>query len=328
MVRLLPNDRIPNKDFMLSYTVAGEKMQPVALTHRKPAQSGFFQLILLPKLSVSDKEIFPRELVFVVDNSGSMSGMPMEKCKEIMRHCLTTMRKDDVFRLIKFAGSTDILSQKPLSATSENVSRALAFVDDMRGGGGTEMLKAIWSVFDTPELPSRKRIVLFMTDGYIGNEKEIIATINERLGNTRVFSLGVGSSVNRYLLEGMAYCGRGVCTILRHDGDAKEVTRSFYSTIEAPVLTDITLKMSNVYLVDRVPQHLPDLFAGQPLVFTAKYEKAGKGTITIQGKLPNGKAYRNRLDITLPGRNPENSVLSTLWARKRIRRQAKSGALE
>jgi Ca-activated chloride channel family protein len=318
VVSISPNDQIPNKDFILEYSVANDEINTVFLTHKSRGRDGFFQLIMIPKIDINEKEIFPRELVFVVDNSGSMGGYPIEKCKELMKLSLEKMRRDDLFRVIKFSGSTEILSPTPLEATNANVENALDFVDRMGGGGGTEMMSAINAIFDAPVTDGRKRLVLFMTDGYVGNDREIIATIQKRLGNCRVFSLGVGSSVNRYLLEGMAYTGRGNCMIIRQDGDAKKTIDEFYTTIDAPVLTDLTLSWNGIRIIDPQPARLPDLFQNQPLTVTGKYSKYGKGTLTITGRLSGGQNYRKRIDIVFPDIYENNNVLPTLWARKKI----------
>ncbi len=317
-VSISPNDHIPNKDFMLEYTIAQDEIGTVFLTHKVEKEMGFYQLIMVPKLSIKEKEIFPRELVFVVDNSGSMQGFPIEKCKELMKLSLEKMRSDDLFRIIKFAGSTEIFSTSALQATITNVKNALEFVDQMHGGGGTEMMNAINTIFDTPTAEGRKKLVLFMTDGYVGNEREIISTIQTRLGDSRVFSLGVGSSVNRYLLEGMGYTGRGNCMIIRQDDEAKKVIDEFYSSIDAPVLTNCSLSWDGVTILDPQPAQLPDLFQNQPLSVTGQYTKGGKGTLTITGVLTGGKTYRKSIDIVLPKINKANSALPTLWARKKI----------
>jgi Ca-activated chloride channel family protein len=318
IVSITPNDQIPNKDFILEYTVANDEIGTVFLTHKKEKGEGFFQLIMVPKISIAEKEIFPRELVFVVDNSGSMQGLPLGKCKELMKLSLEKMRRDDLFRIIKFAGSTEIFSSNALPSTDANVRRALEFVDQMQGGGGTEMMSAINAIFNKPTIDCRKKLVLFITDGYVGNEREIISTIRNRLGDSRVFSLGVGSSVNRYLLEGIGYAGRGNCMIIRQDGEAKKVIDEFYSNIDAPVLTNLTLTWNGVSIIDPQPTQLPDLFQNQPLSITGQYTKGGNGTLTITGTLSGRRTYHKTIDIVLPKINKANSALPTLWARKKI----------
>ncbi len=317
MVALQESDRIPNKDFMLEYTVSGNEINNVVLTHRSGNQEGFFQLLMIPK-RVIEKDVFPRELVFVVDNSGSMGGFPIEKCKEVMRLCLSKMRKNDLFNVIKFSGSTGILWKQSEKATDENVKSALDYVDQMRGGGGTEMLSAINSIFDLPKTEGRRRLVLFLTDGFIGNEGAVLATVRQRLEDSRVFSLGVGSSVNHYLIEGLAYVGHGESITIRQDGNAEKATEDFYELIDAPALTDISLEWQGLEVQDQQPAQLPDLFFGQPLVVTAKYKNAGKGTLRITGKLAGNKNYDKSIRVELPEKNNDNALLATLWARKKI----------
>jgi Ca-activated chloride channel family protein len=316
-VSILQSDNIPNKDFILEYSIAQKEISTVMLTHREN-NDGFFQLIMTPKIENGPKDIFERELVFVVDNSGSMMGEPVEKCKQLIKHCLSKMRSGDLFRVLKFAGSTDEMSPEPLPATSDNITRALSYVDNMSGGGGTEMLSAINTIFDKPQIRQRRRMVFFLTDGYIGNETAILTTIREKLGSSRVFGCGVGSSVNRYLIEGMAYNGRGASMFIRQDGDAEKTVREFYSYIDAPVLTDIEVKFKGVTITETAPRYIPDLFAGQPLVITGKYPSPGTGTLTISGKLPGGRKYSTSLDVVLPGEENGNGVIATLWARKKI----------
>jgi Ca-activated chloride channel family protein len=316
-IAILANDNIPNKDFIAEYTVAKDTISTVMLCHRQNGD-GFFQLVMLPKLVSKQEEIFPRELVFVVDNSGSMQGEPLEKCKEVIKLCLENMRSDDLFRVLKFSGSTEELSLTPLMATRENVDRALTYVDAMSGGGGTEMLMAINSIFDIPQSENRRRLILFLTDGYIGNESAILTILRKRLGNSRVFGCGVGSSVNRFLIEGMAVNGRGVSMFMRQGGDAAKTMQDFYSYIDAPVITDIQLKFNGVAVCEIVPDNLPDLFAGQPLVITGKYAGAGNGVLTIIGNLPGKRTYTSTVDVALPAEEIANGVIATLWARKKI----------
>lgn len=318
-VELEQNDRIPNKDFMLEYAVAGKEIQNVLLTHRTRNQDGFLQLIMIPRADKREKDIFPRELVFVIDNSGSMMGFPIEKCKTVIRLSLENMRKDDLFNVMKFSGWTGMLWPESKKATEDNVKAGLGYIDQMEGGGGTEMLAAINALFDMPRAEGRRRLVLFLTDGYVGNDGAILTAVRQRLGESRVFSLGVGSSVNRYLMEGLAYAGKGACLIIRQDGDAQKTMEDFFEFIDAPALTDITLQWNGVEAMEPQPVSLPDLFFGQPLVVTAKYKKAGRGTLVIRGKLAREKSYETSIDIDLPEEENSRGVLATLWARKKIK---------
>src|SRR6185369_6504281 len=206
-LRLKNEETIPNKDFILRYDVAGQAIQDALLTHRSD-KGGFFTLILQPPERVTSEDVTPKELVFVLDTSGSMSGFPIEKAKETMKLALDSLYPSDTFNLITFAGDTRILFPQPVPATRANLNKAQAFLRASSGDGGTEMMKAIKAALDASDDQSHVRIVCFMTDGYVGNDMEIVSEVQKH-PNARVFSFGIGSSVNRFLLDKMAEAGRG-----------------------------------------------------------------------------------------------------------------------
>ena len=193
---------IPNKDFILRYDVTGKRIQDGILMHRS-AKGGFFTMMIQPPESFAAKDVNPKEIVFVLDTSGSMSGFPIEKAKEAMNLALDGLNPRDTFNLITFAGDTRILFEKPVPATEDNLDLAREFLNSSRGGGGTEMMKAITAALEPSGSQRHVRIACFMTDGYVGNEAEIIAEI-QKYSNARVFSFGIGNAVNRYLLDKMA----------------------------------------------------------------------------------------------------------------------------
>src|SRR5829696_7183791 len=160
---------IPNKDFILRYDVAGQKIQDAVLTHRDP-RGGYFTLILQPPDRVAAADVTPKELVFVLDTSGSMEGSPTEKAKETMRLALAGLNPHDTFNLITFAGDTSILFKEPVPATPQNLSKAQKFLETREGGGGTEMMKAIRAALDPSDAADHVRVVCFMTDGQVGND--------------------------------------------------------------------------------------------------------------------------------------------------------------
>src|SRR5215470_11786748 len=202
VVRLKDQTTIPNKDFILKFDVAGKKISDAVMTHRG-AQGGFFTLMLQPPERVTAADVTPKELVFVLDTSGSMEGFPIEKAKETMKLALDNLYPDDTFNLITFSGDTHILFPQPVPATQENLHRAQVFLASRQGSGGTEMMKAIRAALDPSDTQDHVRIVCFMTDGYVGNDMEIISEVQKH-PNARVFSFGIGSSVNRFLLDKMA----------------------------------------------------------------------------------------------------------------------------
>ena len=198
-LRLKDSETIPNKDFVLRYDVAGQAIQDALLTHRSD-KGGFFTLILQPPERVTAQDVTPKELVFVLDTSGSMQGFPIEKAKETMKLALDSLYPSDTFNLITFAGDTRILFPEPVPATRANLSKAQRFLSASTGMGGTEMMTAIKAALEPSDKQSHVRIVCFMTDGYVGNDMEIVSEVQKHQ-NARVFSFGIGSSVNRFLLD-------------------------------------------------------------------------------------------------------------------------------
>ncbi|MFQ5639540.1 MAG: TonB family protein [bacterium] len=316
-ITLLDKDVIPNKDFVLNYHVLGPELETALLTHRDDGE-GYFLLILQPKMKYSRKEIRPKEMVFVVDNSGSMRGEPIAKAKEAMRHAIRNMNPSDEFQIIRFSESASSFSSYPLKNTAENRQKGLHFVNKMHGGGGTRMIEGIKAALGYPPDPNRMRIVLFMTDGYIGNEREIFRETENLLGEARLFSFGVGSSVNRFLLDRMALIGRGAVQYVTLDENTGETVAKFYDRIANPFLTDISIDWGRADVEEVYPSNIPDLFSSQPLAIFGRFENSGPLEITLRGKIGE-KEVEFPIEIALPKKEKENGVIKTLWARHQIK---------
>lgn len=314
-IHLKESSTIPNKDFILTYTVAGENMHDAVLTHRN-GKDGFFALLLQPPDRVKTDEVTPKELVFVLDTSGSMSGFPIEKAKETMRLAIDGLNPRDTFNLITFAGNTHILFPEPVPATPSNVRKAQAFLASRSGGGGTEMMKAIRAALEPSDSQEHVRIVCFMTDGYIGNDMAILGEVQKH-PNARVFSFGIGSSVNRFLLDKLAEHGRGEVEYVGLNDDGSAAARRFHERVQHPLLTDLSVDWDGLDVTEVFPKRLPDLFSAKPLVLTGRFRTPGKGTIRLRGKVAGRKVVRN-IAVDLPGFAPEHDVLSALWARTKI----------
>jgi Ca-activated chloride channel family protein len=317
-VSLLSNDRIPNKDFVFIYRLSEKNINPLIFSEKTDESEGFFQINLMPQFKASGKQMFPRELVFLVDNSGSMHGYPMKKAGEVLEFALKKMSKRDVFRLITFAGRTRALSKDVLPATGKNITRALDFIHTMEGEGGTEILTAVQNALQPPPGENRKRMVLFLTDGYIGNEQAVLNVIRDKLLNTRVFSLGVGSSVNRYLIESIAYVGGGTAEVIRYDENVEDVVSTLFSSMEAPLLSNIKIEWEGVVTSDMLPKRIPDLCPGQPLVLTGKYHASDSAWLTVSGDVPGQKKFRKRIRVSFGESPAANRMVSVLWARRKI----------
>jgi len=315
-VKLSPLDSIPNKDFVLRYRVAGRKLKSALVVHRDK-RGGFFTLMLYPPANLSSLRRAPMEMIFVLDCSGSMSGKPIAKAKDAIRRALKKLEPDDTFQIIRFSNNASQLGPKPVSVTPENIRRGLKYVDSLKGSGGTMMIEGIKAALEFEHDPHRFRLVSFMTDGYIGNEAQILAAVQERLGESRIFSFGVGSSVNRYLLDRMAKLGRGAVAYMGLDDSAGEIVDLYYDRISHPALTDVTIDWGQMAVTDMYPRHIPDLFVGRPVILTGRFKGQGKTTINITGKV--GGHYQDiSIPIDLDDSSAAHRGIACVWARKKI----------
>ncbi len=419
-VQLRNEKEIPNRDFVLHYRLGSEDLEDAYVVHTDD-RGTYFMLALQPPKRVQAEQVVPRELIFVLDTSGSMSGFPINKAKAVMAKAIDTMRPGDTFNLITFAGSTRVLWERPRPNTEANRQEAQAFLASRSGRGGTEMMKAIeaalkqrkgearsalsllaladlpadgrsvivdvefdqvgeahnptaggWeyrfdvadgialrarsekplpptrtdprgSVFrltgewqtvggrrllafsDAQVVPryepvSAMRIVCFMTDGYVGNDMAIIDAVKRHADTTRVFSFGIGNSVNRFLLDGMASVGRGEVeyVTLQSDGDA--AAQRFHERILSPVLTDIAVDWGGLPVEDIYPKRVPDLFAAKPIMIHGRLRQPANGRITLRGQTGAGPFERTieaRSSVRSSGEAAHPSV-ATLWARQKV----------
>ncbi|MBN1345225.1 MAG: VWA domain-containing protein [Phycisphaerae bacterium] len=416
-LELASRREIPNRDFILSWRQVADTVTESVFTHAGEHGS-FFTLILQPPGRVDDAQAVPRELVFVLDTSGSMSGFPIDKAKACMAKAIDGLRKDDTFNVITFSGDTHILWDQPRAGTWENIAAAQNFLASREGRGGTEMMKAISAALErrsdqptvlsvrqlanlpadgrevivrhvfrgddiepvnrasqTIDLPLGNgatiraeiqnwtirtgiidyergvpvlftgrwvtknetrvfevehaewtdyetarplRIVCFMTDGYVGNDMAIIDAVRRNAQTTRVFSFGIGNSVNRYLLDGMAEAGGGAADYVPLNDDADEVADRFLRRIQTPVLTDVEVEFSEgLHVADVLPEHVGDLWDHTPIVIHGRYTEPGTGTLTIRGNAGEGP-YERVLELNFPESQPEHDTIATLWARAKV----------
>ncbi|MBZ0187975.1 MAG: VIT and VWA domain-containing protein, partial [Candidatus Obscuribacterales bacterium] len=205
LVSLKNKSTIANKDFILSFDVAGDAIKSGYLTYRDEKAkdgSGFFTLMLLPPKKVTVEKVAPKEMIFLIDCSGSQSGMPLQKAKETLTYIIDHMNPRDTFQVISFNNGHQKMLPKPMSATAEMKTRARTFIKEMEAQGGTFMASAVEATCKLPAPENRLRIVTFMTDGYVGNDMEVLGLIKKMRGSSRWFSFGTGHSVNRFLIDG------------------------------------------------------------------------------------------------------------------------------
>ncbi len=317
-VRIAASDEIPNKDFVVKIDLRGELPEAAVLTHKVAGEAGYVTVALQPPAFPKSAHIAPKDLFFVLDNSGSMSGVPLEASKALVIEALRGMNPKDRFTVMRFSDDVSSLSVTPLRNTPDNVKRGIAYVEAMQGMGGTEMLSGVREAISGSLEAGRVRIVFFLTDGYIGNDDEILAAIqNENRARARIFSMGVGSSVNRYLLAGMARLGRGEMQVMRYDEDVQPFVQRFYDRVRNPVLTGVSLTWRGLEVDEQTPSAIPDLFDGRPLVVHARYDEPGTGELLIRGRL-GAENWSRVVPVTLPERSRRPAV-ANLWAREMIR---------
>jgi Ca-activated chloride channel family protein len=313
---LHPMDTIPDKDFVLRARAQGDGADAGVLAYHD-GREGFVSVLLHPKLDLGAADLTPKEMIFVLDCSGSMSGEPIAAAKTLVRHALTHVNPGDTFQIIRFSERASGLAAAPIAATPENVKRGLAYLERLQGEGGTMMIEGIRAALDFAHDPSRLRIVMFLTDGYIGNEAEILGEVRARIGAARLFAFGVGSSVNRHLLDGLAEEGRGEVQYFLPGSAVPESVGRFYDRVRNPYLTDVELVWHGADVEDAYPARIPDLFGGTPLAIHARYARGGDAWLEVRGRIA-GRPWKSRVDLDLPRSESGNPALGALWARARI----------
>lgn len=312
-VELAAGDRIPNRDFVFRYRVAGDRIKSGLVTHQDE-RGGFFTMMLYPPVELTTLKRHPVELVFVLDCSGSMNGIPLRQAKDAVNRGLDLLQPGDSFQLINFSMDATRLGAVPLEATPENVALGRKYLQQLNGDGGTMMIEGIKAALEFPHDPERLRFVCFLTDGYIGNESDILAEIHKRLGASRIFSFGVGSAPNRFLMEAMADVGRGVVAYLGTRDDGAKVMEQFFDRISHPGLLDVTVDWAGLDVSEVYPPRLPDLFVGRPVIVTGRFNGQADSDIRISGKA-GGRA----MSVSVPVASAaKHSGLAAVWARMKI----------
>jgi len=301
---------------VIDYTLAGRAIDAGLLVHEGP-DANYFLLLAQPPARVRATEVVPREYIFIVDVSGSMHGFPLATAKALLRELIGRLRPTDTFNVIPFAGGHSLLHSASVPASPENVERAIRFLDGQNGGGGTELLPALRTALATAADEGRARTFVVVTDGYVTIEKEAFELVRASLGKANLFAFGIGSSVNRFLIEGLARAGRGEPFFVLNAQQAEAEAARLRAMIEQPVLTRIRLKFDGFDAYDLDAPQVPDLFAQRPIVVSGKFRGKAAGRIEIEG-LAAGGAVRLPIDVQRAAVRDDTPALRYLWARSRI----------
>ena len=304
------------KDYILRYSLEGDTIETGMLLYPGKDEN-FFLLMAEPPKEVTSTNIPPREYIFVVDVSGSMQGFPLEISKQIMDKMLRALRPSDYFNVLAFSGGSNWLFKQSIHSTPENINSALSQILQFSGGGGTELSQAMERAINAERSEENlSRIILTLTDGYIAAETGVFDLIRNSMNQANFFAIGIGSSPNRFLIEGIAYTGKGEPYFVSKPEEVEKSVNLKY--MQEPVLTQIKAEANQFAAYDVEPPQIPDLFAQRPVVVIGKYQGVPAGSVTISGYTSNG-IYQKTVDVTPSMEDPGNEALRYLWARQRIK---------
>ena len=306
-----------NRDFILNYCLKGQGIESGIQLYDNGKEKFFMAMIQPPKRVLSD-DIPPREYIFVVDNSGSMHGFPLEVSKKLLRNLISNLKPSDQFNVVLFAGSSEVFSPFSLQANKSNIDKSIQFIDSYNGGGSTELIGALQKSMALPRKSvSLSRAVVIVTDGYVTVEKEAMELIKSNLNNTNVYAFGIGSCVNRYLINGLAHAGGGQPFIVTAQSEADSIATKFRKYIQTPVLSNIKVQYEGFKVYDVINEKLPDVMADRPVIITGKYKGNANGKITISGYTGRGK-FDKVLTIDKSKISEDHNAIRYFWAREKI----------
>jgi Ca-activated chloride channel family protein len=308
--------RAGDRDVILRYRLAGGQIQSGLLLHEEFEES-FFLLMVQPPARVAVDEVPAREYVFILDVSGSMHGFPLDTAKLLLRELVGDLRPVDRFNVILFSGAARLMQPESVLATPENLRLAVDVIDGEGGGGGTELLRALEKAVTLPHPVGMSRTFIVVTDGYISAEEEAFRYVRSNLGEANVFCFGIGSSVNRFLVEGLAKAGMGKPFVVTDHGTAPQAAARFREYIASPVLTDVEVRFDGFEAHEVEPSSVPDVLATRPVVLRGKWRGDPSGTITVSGMTGRG-FWSREIDVADFVPHEENRPLRTLWARGRL----------
>ncbi|MEM0966286.1 MAG: VIT and VWA domain-containing protein [Verrucomicrobiota bacterium] len=311
-------NRNDDRDFILRYSLAGKEPQASLLLKESENGGGFFLLNIEPPVRAGSHSVVPREYLFLIDVSGSMNGFPLSISKEIMNDLIGGLGPSDSFNMIAFAGGSEIFSKGGSVFADDRMKASAAhWLNTLTGGGGTSLLPALKRILVEPKREGVSRTVVVLTDGYVTVEQRAFALVRDHLGKANLFGLGIGSSVNRYLIEGLARTGGGEAFVATNPKEGKGVAKELVSLIKNPVLTDISVEFGDIRVSDLLPSQQPDLFLAKPVRVMGQFQGRPSGSVVVSGK-QGSVDYREEIDLSsVPA--SESSSLDILWARAKIR---------
>ncbi|MDT3697287.1 MAG: VIT domain-containing protein [Ignavibacterium sp.] len=312
----------PDTDFKLYFSKSSSKVGLSLLTYKSDNNDGYFLLSASPSIEIEKSNIENKDITFILDVSGSMSGDKLEQAKKALYYCINNLNPDDHFNIIKFSTEAYSLFNKLKAADNENTKDAKRFIDDLKAIGGTNIEEAFILAFNNYTESERPHFVVFITDGRptIGemNDDKLVKKVLRLNGKqSRIFTFGVGNDVNTHILDKLTEATKAWRTYVGDDEDIEIKVSNFYDKIQSPVLSNIKLDFGNIAVYQTYPKDLPDLFKGGNLLVFGRYKGNGKTKVVLNGKL-KGKEKQYTLEDKFTSSDKEYSFIPTLWASRRI----------
>ena len=310
-----------DRDFSLYYTFSEKDVGISMLTHREK-QDGYFLLLITPGADPSADTVLPKDVLFVLDTSGSMKGEKIVRAKEALSYCLSALGEKDRFNIVRFSDGIEPMSKILLDASKSNIENGLGFIKNLRAVGGTNINEALLTALTNTGDEKRPGIIVFITDGEptVGETKiaGILENVNgKNQDNWRIFSFGVGTKINTHLLDKLSEQNNGTSAYVRPDEQIERQISSFFNKIEKPVLTDVTIDYGKGEVFDVFPKKMPDLFAGTQLVLIGRYKNNCETAAILEG-WREGAKIGNAQDVSFPKKATGNSFIRQLWAKRKV----------
>lgn len=313
-----------DRDFILYYSLENKEINTSVLTFRpRTDRDGYFMLLTTPRYAVAQQQSMPKDIIFVIDVSGSMQGEKIAQAKQALQFCVNTLKPGDRFEIIRFSTAIEAFQGGLRQAGADEKKNAVYFIDNLNASGGTNINRALQEALRLkPRDDQRPTSIVFLTDGLPTEGETGVKRILQNVKTAgknfiRIFSFGVGYDVNTFLLDKLSRDSHGSANYVKPGENIEREIAGFFTKISSPVLTGVQMDFGNLKVYDVYPQQLPDLFRGQRLSIIGRYRVHGQGSLRLTGK-QDGRSRAFNYRVNFPRREEENEFIAKLWANRKV----------